>query len=58
MTIENSSPIATEILLKSVRNAELNFKTINSQRILRKFRETKTLDGNSVRFMDSPELVI
>ena len=30
MTIENCSPISTEILLKSVRNADLTFKTINS----------------------------
>ena len=58
MTIENSSPIPATILVKSVRNTGLNFETLLNQRTSRRFRETKTLELNSLKFADDPEIVI
>jgi hypothetical protein len=58
LTIENSSPIPATILIKSVRNTGLTFDTLLTQRTSRRFRETKTLELNCLKFADDPEIVI
>ena len=49
IVIENLSPVYSEILVKSIRNKELSLATIESHKYLNKFRETRTLKGNSLK---------
>ncbi len=58
LTIENSSPIPATILVKSVRNTGLTFDTMLTQRTSRRFRETKTLELNCLKFADDPEITL